>query len=81
MLTAFRGPDNLKNIGEWLKAVRRPARQKYAVEWFRTVSAGAILLGLLNPELVGGKMWVALFGIGFPAGLFGFWLTGKDGDK
>ena len=81
MLTEFKSPDNLKHIGEWLKAVRRPARQKYVVEWLRTVSAGAILLGLLNPDLVGGKMWVALLGIGIPTGFFGFWLTGKEGEK
>ena len=87
MLTVFKRPDNLKHIGEWLKAVRRPDRLKYGTEWLRTIrwlrtiSAGAFLLGLLSPDLVGAKMWLAFLVVGIPTGLLGFWLIGKVGEK
>ena len=81
MLTVFKRPDSLKHIGEWLKAVRRPDRLKYGAEWLRTISAGAFLLGLLSPDLVGAKMWLAFLVVGIPTGLLGFWLIGKVGEK
>ena len=81
MLTALRRPDRLKYIVERLRTVGRPARLKYTAEWFRTISAGAILLGLLSPDLVGARVWLAFLVIGLPTGLIGFWLIGKAGDK
>jgi len=62
-----------------LTIFKRPARLRYAADWFKAISAGAFILGLLSSDLVGGRMWLAILGIGIPFGAFGFWLAGKDG--
>ena len=39
---------------------------KHIADWARTISAGAILLGLLNPDLVGQEAARAISKIGLP---------------
>ena len=51
---------------------------KFVVDWLRTGSIGAILLGLLNPGVSGWLAWLA-FGIGIPFGVVGYWLAGQLG--
>ena len=49
---------------------------KFMIDWLRTGSIGAILLGLLNPGVSGWLAWMA-FGIGIPFGGIGYWLAGE----
>ena len=67
-------------VKDFLAGFRRADRVKYASEWLRTVSAGAIILGLLNPEFTGGRMLSAILAVGLPFGVVGFWLAG-GGEK
>ena len=39
---------------------------KQVADWARTISAGAIVLGLVNPALIGEDVKIAVWYVGFP---------------
>ena len=64
-----------------LTGFQRPARLRYTADWLKAISAGAFILGLLSPDLVGGRMWLAILVVGVPADALGFWLAGAGKEE
>ena len=60
-----------------LTGFRQAVKFKYTSEWLRTVSAGAVILGLLNPDFTGGRMWIAILLVGLPFFIVGYLMAGK----